>query len=253
MARVVLTQPRPRIERLAKRLSARGHEVLQCPLRRLVALESRPEARAALGSVAKRDWVIFVSPGSIDACAEQLPRPWPASVGVAVIGPGSEQTLADHAIAPGPGRLVRPASAPFDAQSLLRTPPFDAPAGLDILVLAGETGRTDWIDELARRGAKVERVAIYRSEPVAVAGEVLGTLGGWAREPAVAVFVFTTTDAVRELGRALSDAGLGRWAHAQTALAPHPRIVALLREQGWTAARLVDPGEQPMLAAIESG
>ncbi len=252
MTRIVLTQPRPRIERLGERLSARGHEVLACPLRHLVGLGGQPAVREALASVSQRDWVIFVSPGSIDACVALLPRPWPERVGIAVIGPGSAQTLAEHEIKPGTGRLVRPESPPFDAQSLLRTAPFDAPAGLDILVLAGATGRTDWVEELARRGARVERVAIYRSEPVAPSAEALSTLRRWAREEAPATFVFTTADAVRELGDAVAAAGLSRWANAQTALAPHPRIVSMLRERSWVGARLVEPGERALLAAIES-
>ena len=252
MTRIVLTQPRPRIERLGKRLSARGHEVLACPMRHLVGLCERPAVREALESVPRRDWVVFVSPGSIDACAALLARPWPERVGIAVIGPGSADTLAEHAITPGEGRLVRPASPPYDAQSLLRTAPFDAPAGLDILVLAGEGGRTDWVEELARRGALVERVAIYRSDRVAPTEEALRTLRRWAGEGAPAVFVFTTGDAVRELGDALAGAGLGRWAHAQRALAPHPRIVSMLVERSWAGARLVEPGERALLAAIES-
>ncbi len=253
MTRLVLTQPQPRVERLAQRLSARGHEVLACPQRRLVGLGEQPAVRETLGSVARRDWVVFVSPGSIDACAALLPRPWPATVGIAVIGPGSAQALADHGIAPGTGLLVRPASPPFDAQALLRTPPFDVPAGLRILVLAGETGRTDWVDELARRGARVERSAIYRSEPVVPTGEALRTLHRWAGEDAEVVFVFTTADAVRALDETVAGAGLAAWAHARAALAPHPRIVSLLRERSWANARLIEPGERGLLAAIESG
>jgi len=253
VTRVLLTQPRPRVERLAARLTARGHEVLACPLRRLVGLGAEPGVREALGSLARHDWVIFVSPGSIEACAALLPQPWPASVGIAVIGPGSAQALAEHSTIPPDVRLVQPSGPPFDGQALLSTAPFDAPADLGILVLAGETGRTDWIDELARRGAHVERLAIYRSEAVAPAQETSSVLNRWASEPDPVVFVFTTGEAVRELDALVTGAGLGPWAHAQPALAPHPRIVSLLRERQWVSAHLVEPGERALLAAIESG
>ena len=254
MTRVLLTQPLPRVARLAGRLAALGHEVLQYPFRRLVGLAGESAVRAALGSLARRDWVIFVSPGAIEVCADLLPRPWPASVGIAVIGPGSAQALAEHAVVSADARVVQPAGPPFDAQSLLRTSPFDAPAGLAVLVLTGETGRTDWIDELARRGARIERVAIYRSEPVAAPGEAGAVLERWSREGGRAAFVFTTADAVVEFDRKIGAAAgeLARWARAQTALAPHPRLVALLRECGWPSARLVEPGERALLSAIES-
>lgn len=252
MTRIVLTHAHPRVERVARRLRERGHEVLACPVRTLASLAGKPRAAAALADAGERDWIVLVSPGAIDAALGELRAPLPESVGVAVIGPGSAQALAEHGIAPPRYRIVVPRAAPYDAQALMATPPFDAPQGLRVLVLNGTRGRRDWIDALAARGAQVERIAIYRSETTGVDPGALARLGEWSREPDRALFVFTSTDAVREVDGALERVHIGDWARAQPAVAPHARIVGALRERGWRAARQIEPGERALLGAIES-
>lgn len=253
MTRVVLTQPLPRIERLGRRLAGRGHEIALLPVRRLRSLAGDPRVAAALDSIPQRDWVIFVSPGAVEAAFSELdPTRWPVGTGIALIGPGSEDALGELGISPARVRILRPARAPYDADSLMRLAPFDSARGLRVLVLAGSAGRTDWVDALRARGAAVERVAIYRSEVLAPDGAALARLRQWSREAAAAVFVFTTADAVREIDEALARARLRGWARRQRALVPHPRLAALLASHGWEAVDTVEPGERALLGAIES-
>ena len=249
MTRVVLTQPLPRVERLAARLTERGHDVLLCPVRRLAG---QGNLASAIGAVGDYDWVVFVSPGAVAVALQELPGEWPRRTGIALIGPGSEQELSDHGISSPAVRIVRPASAPYDADALMRLAPFDSPGGLRVLVLAGTGGRTDWIEELGCRGALVRRAAIYLSETLSPTEEALRRMRRWSRDDGEAVFVFTTTDAVRELEAALARARLRSWARRQRALAQHPRIARMLDERGWRSARLIEPGEPALLAAIES-
>lgn len=256
MTRVVLTQPAPRVSRLADRLRASGHEPLALGQRRLVRSATAPEPRSLLDAIgAGYDWVVFVSPGAVGAAFDGLADPaarWPDTAGAAVVGPGSAQALAERGIAPPRVRVVHPAAAPYDAAALLRTPPFDRPESLRVLVVHGEGGRTGWIDTLGARGARVDVLRVYRSEPVPVDPAAVDRLRGWAGGDAAAVFVFTSAGAVRECEALLAAQGLASWAHAQRALAVHPRIVAVLQECGWRAAALVEPGEQALLAGIES-
>lgn len=253
MTRVVLTQPLPRIERLGRRLAERGHEIAPLPVRRLRSLAGDPRVAAALDSIARRDWVIFVSPGAVEvALSERDATRWPAGTGIALIGPGSENALGEFGVPPGRARILRPERAPYDADALMRLAPFDSPRGLRVLVLAGSAGRTDWVDALRARGAEVDRVAIYRSEVLAPDAAVLARLRRWSREAAAAVFVFTTADAVREVEDALARARLRGWARRQRALVPHPKIAALLATRGWGSVDTVEPGEPALLAALES-
>ena len=250
MARVVLTQPAPRVERLARALRERGHRVLELPARRLVPLDGA--AGWARGLAATRDWVVFVSPGAVEMALATLDGPWPGEVGIAVVGPGSALALArDPRIHPGV-RIARPAGPPYDADSLLRTPPFDAPDGLRILVVRGEAGRDDWLDDLRRHGAQVEACALYRAVPAPVDPQARATLANWALERASAVFAFTAVDAAAHVEALLEGPGARAWAHSQPALAQHPRIARALVDLGWTHVVSVEPGYAGLLAGIES-
>jgi len=252
VTRVVLTQPLPRVERLAARLAERGHEVIACPLRRLSSVSAQTGRVPAIAEAANHDWVVFVSPGAVAIALDELDGEWPARTGIALIGPGSEQELAERGIRAPRVRIVRPANPPYDADALMRLPPFAAPAGLSVLVLAGTGGRTDWVDALRDRGALVRRASVYRSEPIRPGNACLGALRGWARDGASVAFVFTTADAVTELEQALAGARLRAWARTQRALTLHPRIAALLQKRGWGTVQLIEPGERALRAAIES-
>ncbi|MEN9316222.1 MAG: hypothetical protein RIS35_2615 [Pseudomonadota bacterium] len=250
MARLVLTQPEPRVARIAARLRAAGHAVLECPVRRLVAVE--PSQAPDVEVLHRHDWVVFVSPGAVEFGLSGLTRTWPDGVGIAVIGPGTAASLARcPAIGPD-ARVIRPASAPYDAGALIALPEFRDPAGLRVLVLRGESGRDDWIDHLRALGADVEVRAVHRVESLPVNAAALERLGAWRVAGEPVVFVFTSVDAVTGLDAALSTNGSRAWAHGQRALAQHPRIVAALRTAGWRHAGLIEPGESGLLRAIES-
>jgi uroporphyrinogen III methyltransferase/synthase len=258
VTRVVLTQPAPRVWRVAARLRALGHEPLALAQRRLVRCPEAPAASALLEAIgAGFDWVVFVSPGAIDAAFEGLgdggaAAGWPDGVGVAVVGPGSAQALAAHGIALPGVRLAMPRAAPYDAAALLEVPPFDRPAGLRVLVVHGEGGRTDWMDTLRARGARVDAVQLYRSERASPDPGSVATLHGWASAAAPAVFVFTSAGAVDDCDALLAAEGLEGWARVQRALAVHPRILEALKQRGWPRTALVEPGEQALVAGIES-
>nr|WP_281381475.1 uroporphyrinogen-III synthase [Quisquiliibacterium transsilvanicum] len=251
-----MTQPAPRVDRLAARLRERGHEAIALPLRQLVRCADAPEPAALVDALNGRyDWVIFVSPGAIAlglGGAHGPARRWPDSVGIAVVGPGSRQALAEAGLASPRIRIVAPERAPYDADALLASAPFSVPSGLAVLVVHGEQGRSDWLDELRARGARVDRLVLYRSEPVPPATATVELLRGWATGGAPATFVFTSVDGVRDCARLLATQSLARWACGQRALAVHPRIAAALSELGWQAVRLIEPGEPALLAGIES-
>lgn len=250
--RVVLTQPLPRVQALAQALRTRGHEVLELPVRRLESLVGQPAVTSLLGNLFTFDWVVFVSPGAVDAAWDALPDVWPPGTGVATVGPGTEATLLARGFDPTVlfEPLVRPRQAPFDAAALLNEVPFVAPAGLRILVVRGEGGREDWIDTLRGAGAAVEVVAVHRSHALQVSADCARQAADWlaqaARHPVV--FAFTAQDAIDTLDKALPTLGRDR----ARALAVHPRQVAALRKCGWSRASEMHPGESGLVAGIES-
>lgn len=281
MSRVVLTQPAPRGPRLAQRLAAQGHEPLAIPTQRLCRCAESPAHADFLATLSDWDWVIFVSPSAVsfalepgeapvagdeasgrpsgrapgDAVSAGQSRPnavvtaWPVRTGLAAIGPGTAQALQDLGLS-APSVVVPPAP-PFDAQALLACAPFDAPAGLRILVVHGADARRDWHERLRARGAHVEGRCFYRSEALDPDPSALARLARWSVDAEPVCFVFTTAVTVSRW-TALLPPPLDDWARRQRALAVHPRIVQALRAAGWQDVHIVDPGEQPLLAGIES-
>ncbi len=166
MARVVLTQPSPRVGALQRRLRELGHEPLALPTSRIVDLTTDRAVRDVVARLADFDWIVLVSPAAIGAAARLPDAHWPAATGIAVIGPGSLQALLDSGLPVEPGRVLLPAGPRFDAQALIATAPLRAAQGLRILVLRGEGGNDRWIEQLRARGAIVETCALYRREPI---------------------------------------------------------------------------------------
>lgn len=251
MARVVLTQPSPRVGTLQRRLRERGHEALALPLSRIVEQADSPAARECLARLAHFDWIVPVSPTAIAALARAPGLRWPPALRVAVVGPGSLQAIADSGLPVARDRVLAPAAAPFDADALIGLPPLNAPRGLRILVLRGESGSEGWIARLRAGGATVQTCALYRREPAEPTDEALAALRTMLGCTPAPVFVFTQVDGVARLDRCLAQAGLSAQAHAAVALAVHARIAAALSGAGWRRVRVIEPGEPALLAALE--
>ncbi len=251
MARVVLTQPAPRVDAVAARLRERGHETLALGLTRIVERDDAP-LRETMGRLRDFDVAVLVSPAAVQVAARLSPD-WPRATLVAVVGPGSRAQLQNAGFRRAPLRVLSPPGPPFDGQALACRPPLDDPAGLRVLVVRGESGSDTWIDALRERGAKVEVLAAYRHEPCEPDAAALDSLRRWLDDGAPPTcFVVTQTSGVERLGAVLDRVGLRERAMRQTALAIHPRIVRALRDAGWHDVRSIEPGEHALSCALES-
>ena len=251
MARVVLTQPWPRVRALQARLRELGHDALAMPFSRVVELADDPRVRGVIARLSEFDWVVLVSPAAVAAAAGVAPADWPAGTGVAVVGPGSLQAIVDSGLPVDPSRVLLPGGPSFDADALVDTAPLRSPRGLRILVLRGEGGSERWIERLRRGGALVQTCELYRREPVEPPDASLAALRAMLDDGPAPVFVFTQVDAVARLEALLARASLAAAAHAAPALAIHERIAAALRRAGWARVRTIAPGEPALAAALE--
>jgi uroporphyrinogen-III synthase len=87
--KVVVTRSEEQAEPLARRLEALGHEVVRCPLIRVEPLGDEPIDPDPY------DWVVVTSPNGARELARRLrgrPR------GLAAIGPGTAEGLAEHGL-----------------------------------------------------------------------------------------------------------------------------------------------------------
>jgi len=253
VARVVLTQPLPRVEALAERLRARGHETLALGLTRIVERLDDAQLRDAIARLSGFDWVVLVSPAAALAAARLAPE-WPANVGVAVVGPGSRAALADAGFRRAPVRVLAPDAPPYDGDALAARLANEVPPAARVLVLRGETGSEAWIRTLREGGAQVQVCAAYRHEPVEPRPDALARLRSWLEsgDAGAPCFVVTQASSVGRLERVLRGAGLHERAKRAPALAIHPRIADALRDAGWSDVRQVDPGEAALMLALES-
>lgn len=85
--RIVVTRPESHAAELVRRLEARGHEVVVCPL---IATESLGDEPIELGAY---DWVVVTSRTGAEQLARRARGRWPA---VAAIGPGTADALREH-------------------------------------------------------------------------------------------------------------------------------------------------------------
>lgn len=249
MARIVLTQPLPRVQELTRSLARRGHDVLALPFTRVA-----PRPLSGLGDCLKRfQWVIAVSPAAVDALAEALGGVWPQpGPRLGLIGPGSLATLRASALSTlGEDRLLYRELRPYDARSLIDLPELADPSGQSLLVLRGEGGREDWIELLRERGARVETMALYDRLPVAPGQAERERLATWLQHHTSVCCVFTQTASIGSLCALPEARGLAGPGSASVALAIHERIAEAAHRAGFSKVRLIEPGESAIAAAIE--
>ena len=251
MGVVVLTQPRPRVMALAEYLRAAGHHPIVCSFTELV-----PD-HVELDRLRDTRWsdyerVLLTSPSAAEFLLEALGHRLPDGLRLAMVGPGSLQALRDGLAADAVVDAIHPARPPYDADALLALPELADLSGRQVMVLRGSRGRSDWIETLATRGARVDVRIIYSSQATDPGQQVREELRDLSQRSGQAVFVVTTSETAGSVDRWLEQAGIGAWARGQLALAVHPRIAGRLMEMGWQQVRVVPPGESALRAALES-
>jgi len=252
VARLVLTHVEPRGSRIAAGLREAGHEVLQLAFFRLQPIPAAAQALAAIDPT-RYHRIIVVSPSAARFAAQARPGAWPAGSRFATVGPGTRQALLEAGIAAVAEQVESPAGDRHDADALLEQAALRDGAGRAILVLAGTGGRRDWPDVLVSRGFEVERLELYRREPMAPSAQDWQRLAAWSATGVSPAFVLTTVDTVDRLMEELAARGLHDWACRCIAYCPHPRIATRLVAAGWRDARVAGAGGRLLDAAIESG
>jgi uroporphyrinogen III methyltransferase/synthase len=266
---VVITRPLEQSHTLAQGVRTLGLTPLVFPL-----LEIRPVADSgplaeALTNLSRYALVVFVSPNAVShamACLTQIAHQspgevWPAELPVAVVGPASALTLAEHGIAPPRHRLVQPGGsveeARFDSEALFARLDMANLSGKEVLIIRGNGGREWLADQLRAGGAHVTIVEAYqRLSPQPTSedwGAVRADLHANVAVRDRQAWVLTSSEAVRYLDTlaraALSSEELERL-HQVQCFAPHARIVEQARSLGFRHVELTGSGDTRLLAAV---
>jgi uroporphyrinogen-III synthase len=233
---IVVTRPREQAVELAQHIARLGGKPVLFPL-----LEIAPASDArALHELAQHpetfDMLIFISPNAVKygmAGLVDLPK----TLRIAAVGQSSAQALRELGI----NRVIAPTER-FDSEALLALPELQNVSGWRVAILRGDGGRELLGDTLKARGAQVDYITCYqRSKPHLDVGALI------AAEPdAITV---TSSEALAYLWQMLEEPGRTRLA-AIPLFAPHARIAALARQQGWREVITTASGDDEMLAAL---
>lgn len=248
MARIVLTQPLPRIKDLADSLVRRGHDVLSLPFLRI-----EPRSIANLSQRLQQfDYVIAVSPAAIEVLSESLAGNWPVpGPRLGLIGPGSLGTLSSSGLRLSAAQIFHPSVPPYDANSLIGMTELRFPDHKAVLVVRGEGGKEEWIETLRARGARVDVLALYDRVAVEPASADRVRLEAWLQSDTQIYCALTQTAALQALCKLPQSRGLVGAGGRGVALAIHERIAKEAQSAGFNDVRLIEPGESAIVAAIE--
>jgi uroporphyrinogen-III synthase len=241
---LIVTRPAAQAAPWLERLREAGVDhAVSLPLIGIAPLEDEA-ALAALRAQAQavQRWrlVMFVSANAAEhfLAARTPGEPWPHGTWAACTGEGTRAALLAAGV---PRQDIRaPAAAgAMDSEALwqqLRAHDWnDEP----VLIVRGEDGR-DWLaDQLRARGARVELLAAYRRCLPRWSGEQLATLAAARAAPKRYLWLFSSSQAVRNLAT-LARAGADAWREC-AAIATHERIGQAARGAGFGTVHVVPP------------
>ena len=178
--RVLVTRAREQSGELCRILAAAGAVPLAVPMIRISALEHAPELDAAIERLASYRWLIFASVNGVEFFMKRLEaiRPgsrWINAPRVAAVGTATSAALGRHGISADFVPAVHTGIALVEG-ILAITP--EGLAGARVLMPRAREGREDAAALLRLRGAVVEDVPAYRTEPLTLSAEDFSLLDG---------------------------------------------------------------------------
>lgn len=235
MARcVILTRPEPESRDLAEELARRGIASVIAPL-----LAIRPTG-TGLGDAAAYVAAVATSGNGVDGLAAATPR---RAMPLFAVGGATAERARRLGFAP-----VFAAAGTGDALVGLIVDRLQAGDG-PILWASGDEVRVDLANELGGRGFRVDRLVVYRAEPVEALPEAAAR--ALADGTADAVLFFSPRTAER-FATLVGDAGLARRAAALTAHCLSPAVADAARALPWAAIRTAArPTRGDLLATLD--
>ena len=260
MNTVVVTRAAAQAAVLMDAIRERGFRVLPYPTLAIGPAPDQERLAAGLMRLADYRLVVFVSPNAIDGAFAALAQPWPPTVPIAVMGPGSVACLERHGVSSPGYHIVSPSAAPdaggarFDSESLYEALDIAALGSGPVLFVKGNGGRTWLGDRLRAAGIAVESLQSYtrtlpQPEP-AEESSLLELIGAGSR----AQLVITSTESVGNFLELLHRAGghsAVRWARSQRLVVPHARIAENATAQGFVDVVLSGPGDAGIASALK--
>jgi uroporphyrinogen III methyltransferase/synthase len=246
---VVVTRTREQASQLVQLLAAAGARCLEVPTLEIVPPDDFAPLDAALAKLEEYDCLIFTSANGVAAFMARLFGRGQdvralARAKIAVIGPATGEALKDYGLTAD----LMPTS--FVAEGLAAALADRIKPGDRVLLARAEKAREVLPDSLARLGARVEVVPVYRARaPESLPPEAEAALKGGQ----VDVLTFTSSATVHHFAALVGKERFQTLARSAVVAAIGPVTAATLKEYGLTPQ--IQPGEYtiPALATAIMG
>jgi uroporphyrinogen III methyltransferase/synthase len=191
--RIVITRRAEQAHSLHRALKARGAEVIELPTIALAPPRSWRPVDAAIRRLKEYDWIIFTSVNGVEAFAKRLRergQMMSALKGalIAAIGPATARALRAR------GLRVSVVPGEYRAEGLLKALRSQNWRGKRVLLARAAKARDVLPRMLARRGAKVDVIAAYRTAVPPASRSRIGKVFGRRKPDAI---TFTSSSTVR--------------------------------------------------------
>ncbi|MFK7963401.1 MAG: uroporphyrinogen-III synthase [Burkholderiaceae bacterium] len=255
MVTCLLTQPVPRLAALCDEIRAAGLVAVPLAFSRLELIESAAGRLADLNFEAF-DKIIFVSPSAVlfarDAIAQMVAARRPH---IAVIGAGTAAALnTAHA---GVSAL-QPPDPPYDADHLSAIAEMAPGKNEAMLVVRGERGRDDWIENFRGAGVAMTVVALYRTRAIDPDASAVASVMGLAGSDSKALTLVSSMGLAERLltwqppdesvNPGVSSQAVIDWLRRQPAMVSHPRVAKRLTDGGFDST-ILPAGQQSLVSA----
>jgi uroporphyrinogen III methyltransferase/synthase len=182
---IVITRAASQSADLRHRLEDLGARVIECPTIQIVPPKSWKPVDDAIRRIQTYQWLLFTSANAVEQFMDRMGRRRP-SIPIAVVGPSTAAKLEEW------GLKASLAPAEFRAEGLLEAFPENL-VGTRILFPRAEIARELLPEELRRRGATVDVVAVYQTVKA-----FAGNIGEILETERVDCIIFTSPSTIPE-------------------------------------------------------
>ena len=202
--RVLVTRSRTQMSVLSEMLAEEGAEPIELPTIEFSDVDDYSHLDSAITLLHSYSWVIFTSANGVEAFFGRVKALRRDSrvfggVKVAAIGPATAEALARHGI------MADLVPDKYVSEAIVQRMESLGLKGARVLLPRADIGRQELADGLARLGAQVEQVCVYRTVvPQDSRREALGLLG----DGNIDMVTFTSSSTVRNLLDLLDGNGL---------------------------------------------
>ena len=215
------------------------------PLIEISGPESSEAVVKQLIALDNADIVVFVSPNAVTFAAKTLPFPWAGvTAKFAAIGDATARSLLDSE-----GHVDIYPAEKFTTEELLSLPEFSSVRNKSIAIICGDVSRDFLQDELVERGAKVEKVVVYRNRMPEYSSE---QQSGILKRSRPQVICITSNQGILNLNK-IADDRFRKGLLKTPLIVNSERCSKLARSLGFKSAILVarNPGDQGQLEALQ--